>query len=92
MLSGCITIGRNTAGTKEQYDNGLQLTGEEIGFRFNNIDELVHCLRNSYTTNEMQLEAMRKRALQTINKYYSEQKYTDDIIHLYENIQRERNH
>lgn len=44
MLSGCITIGRNTAGTKEQYDNGLQLTGEEIGFRFNNIDELVHCL------------------------------------------------
>lgn len=92
MLCGCITIGRDTAGTKEQYDNGLQLTGEEIGFRFHNTNELVQCLRNSCTTNKVQLQAMRKRALRTINEYYSQQKYTGTIIHLYEKIQHERNH
>jgi L-malate glycosyltransferase len=34
MLQGCTVIGRDTAGTKEQFDNGLRQTGREIGLRF----------------------------------------------------------
>ena len=34
MLQGCTVIGRDTAGTKEQFDNGLRQTGREIGIRF----------------------------------------------------------
>lgn len=92
MLCGCITIGRDTAGTKEQYDNGLLFTGKEIGFRFHNTDELTQCLRRVCTTNNAKLQDMRERATRTINEYYTQQRYTDTIIHLYENIKRESNH
>ncbi len=34
MLQGCTVIGRDTAGTREQFDNGLRSTGREIGLRF----------------------------------------------------------
>ncbi len=34
MLQGCTVIGRDTAGTREQFDNGLRQTGREIGIRF----------------------------------------------------------
>ncbi len=91
MLCGCITIGRDTAGTKEQYDNGLQLTGKEIGYRFHNTNELAQCLEQVCVTSEAELNDIRKRAIQTINKYYTPQKYTDAIIQLYENVKRERN-
>ena len=92
MLCGCITIGRDTAGTKEQYDNGLLFTGKEIGFRFQNTDELTQCLKQVCTTSNAELQDMRERAIRTINEYYTQQRYTDAIIHLYENIKRESNH
>ena len=34
MLQGSTVIGRDTAGTREQFDNGLRQTGREIGLRF----------------------------------------------------------
>lgn len=92
MMCGCLTIGRDTAGTQEQLDNGLQFTGEEIGYRFHNVDELTHQLEAAYTDSPQKREAMRQRALQTVEHYYTQQRYTDSIIHLYEQIDRERNH
>ncbi len=92
MLCECITIGRDTAGTKEQYDNGLQFTGKEIGFRFRNTNELALRLIQVCTTSKAELQDMRERARQTINKYYTQQQYTGTIIQLYEDIKRESNH
>lgn len=92
MMCGCITIGRDTAGTKEQLDNGLQLTGQEIGYRFHDVDELTQRLEEVVKATPQTLEAMRQRALQTVEHYYTQQRYTDSIIHLYEQIDRERNH
>lgn len=42
MFNGCLVIGRNTGGTKEQFDNGLNLQGCEIGLRFETEDELAN--------------------------------------------------
>ena len=41
MCSGALVLGRNTAGTKEQFDNGLELTGCEIGLRYTTHQELI---------------------------------------------------
>ena len=41
MMNGCLVIGRDTAGTKEQFDNGYLSENCEIGFRFNTQEELV---------------------------------------------------
>lgn len=40
MLNGCFVVGRNTAGTKEQFDKCLESTGMECGFRFMDEDGL----------------------------------------------------
>lgn len=92
MLSQSITIGRDTAGTKEQFDNGLQCTGKEIGYRFHDINELEQCLNEVCSTSAEELQSMRERALLTVRKYYSPERYTDSIINLYEKIERERTH
>lgn len=92
MLCNCVTIGRDTAGTKEQYDNGFQLTGEEIGFRFHNVDELVLCLEKLCSASSQELQAVRERALRTVSEYYTQQRYINSIIQFYERIERERSH
>lgn len=40
MFNGCLVLGRDVAGTKEQFDNGLKWTGGEIGIRWNTVEEL----------------------------------------------------
>lgn len=44
MLNRCVVIGRNTAGTKEQFDNGLKYSGKEIAYRFDNNSQLFECM------------------------------------------------
>lgn len=41
MFNGCLVIGRNTAGTKLQFDNILNDTGHDGAIRFIDEDELV---------------------------------------------------
>lgn len=41
MANGCLVIGRNAGGTKEQMDNGLRLTGGEIALRYGSREELL---------------------------------------------------
>ena len=44
MFCKCLVIGNNNTGTKEQLDNGLEIIGEEVGFRFNNAQELTQVM------------------------------------------------
>lgn len=44
MFNGTIVIGRNIGGTKEQFDNGLEFSGEEIAYRYITEDELITLL------------------------------------------------
>ena len=67
MFNDSLVIGRDSAGTKEQFDNGLKITGEDIGLRFNTISDLEHCLERSITVD---LSGMRKRARTVVTKLY----------------------
>ena len=44
MFAGALVIGRDTAGTKEQFDNGLDITGSEIGLRYSTQEELENLM------------------------------------------------
>lgn len=68
MYNGSLVIGRNTAGTKEQFDRGLEITGEEIGMRFNDADELVLCMKKA--VNEDTAD-MRQRAKTVVERLYT---------------------
>lgn len=83
MLNSCLVIGRNTAGTKEQFDNGLRLAGEEIGLRFETTEELVErmcdALEDSYTH-------MRKKAFEVVIQNYTIQSHIQHLMSYYNKI------
>lgn len=67
MLNNCLVIGRDTAGTKEQFDVGLNLAGQEIGFRFKDEDELLVRMTEAV---EQDTSQIRERAREVVvNKY-----------------------
>lgn len=40
MYNGCLVDGKNAAGIKEQFDNGLQFCDQEIGIRYSDYGDL----------------------------------------------------
>lgn len=85
MFNDSLVIGRNTAGTKEQLDNGLKYTGEEIGMRFNTIEELDACMERAVKEDTSN---MRRQAKMVVSKLYGidtcckkVEKYYRDLIH-----------
>lgn len=86
MANGCLTIARNTGGSKEQYDNGLDFIGKEIGLRFNNIEELTNLLIEVSSKGKLYYIDMIYRSQQTVKHYYSIDTYSRNILNLYNKI------
>lgn len=83
MLNSCLVLGRDTTGTKEQFDNGLAITKHEIGLRFNTINELAQQMEFAINNDTSE---MRKRAYQVVLNEYSIQKHTNQLIEYYKYI------
>lgn len=83
MLNHCVVIGRNTAGTKEQFDNGLEYTGKEIGYRFDNNDSMYECMVKAMEENTAD---MVNSAYETVVHLYNAEKCVDEIETLYYKI------
>lgn len=83
MANGCLVIARNTCGTKEQLDNGLALTGEEIALRFNSQEELLTQMCNAA---ENDYSSMIERARRTIFELYSKKKWAQTLESFYKYV------
>jgi glycosyltransferase involved in cell wall biosynthesis len=91
MFNGCLVIGRNTGGTKEQLDNGLQLEGEEIALRYDTVEELTQHLiavANNYSTYHSYID----RAFHTVNSLYTSESNAQQVYEFYQDIIHEKNH
>ncbi len=86
MLNGCLVIGRNTTGTKEQFDNGLSLTGEEIGIRFEGDDDLCKKMLVATSLTKEKYNEYTKRAKTVVEQLYTPQKCADDIYNFFKYI------
>ena len=86
MSNGCLVVGRNTGGTKEQFDNGLKLTGEEIGFRFENVDELAKQMMMIGQMNVNDRGVYVNRAFHVVNQLYTSDNNVNEIYMFYEDI------
>ncbi|CDA75222.1 glycosyl transferase group 1 [Bacteroides sp. CAG:530] len=80
MINKTIVIGRNTSGTKEQFDIGLNLTGQEIGFRFSNKEQLQKELCEIV---EKDNATMIRNAYKVASELYTVEKCVDSINKLY---------
>lgn len=91
MFLGCLTIGRNTTGTKEQYDNGLQMTGEEIGLRYNTTEELASLLMEVGTCPPEKYQPYIERAFRVVNTLYTQENNVNEIERFYQDIMASEN-
>lgn len=80
MANGCLVIGRNTGGTKEQFENGKRITGSEIALRFETQDELVSQLCNAA---EIDYSEMIERARRVAIQLYSLERTSEQVEDYY---------
>lgn len=81
MANGCIVVGRNTAGTKEQFDNGVKFAGCEIGYRFNDDEELKDVMLRVMDDDTAEMvEKARSVAL----GHYTIEKNVSNLLNYYE--------
>lgn len=83
MLNGCLVIGRDTAGTKEQLDRGVELTGREIGLRFTDVPSLASAMSSAMSAD---YEEMKDAARRIVMEQYSVAKYASQVEAFYQKI------
>ena len=86
MLNGCLVVARNMTGTKEQLDNGLQETGEEIALRFETAEELADCLEKVAGTPLDDFLPMMRRAFSVVNRLYTVNACANQVYLFYKDI------
>ncbi len=80
MLNYCPVIGRDSGGTKEQFDRGVALTGGEIGLRFRNDDEMLEAMCHVVEHN---VTDMCIRAHQVVAENYTVEYHVDQLEEYY---------
>ena len=86
MLSGTLVIGRDTAGTKEQFDKGLSLTGNEIGLRFNVINELSSLMLKVAKSDLTTFLPLVENGQRVAYELYSSIKHAQNVMNFYKKI------
>lgn len=86
MFSGCLVIGNDTAGTKEQFDNGKELTGEEIALRYTTQEQLVQHMIDVTNNNIEYYEPMIFRAQRIVAQLYSTEAHAQQVHDFHKQI------
>ena len=92
MFNGCLSICHNTAGLKEQLENGIELTNEEIGLSYDTPQQLTRLLEEISETPSDKYEHMINLAFFTVNKLYTREKNAEAIYEFYKYILNDTNH
>ena len=83
MFNKCLVLGRNTAGTKEQFDNIELLLKSKYVFRFSSKQELVAKLKEAVLYNDMNtLTKIRD----VVSKEYSIENHIFRIMDFYKKV------
>lgn len=86
MQQGCLCIARNTGGTKEQLDNALQMTGEEIALRYDTAEQLTEYLLGVGNHAPEDYAAYTERAFRVVNQLYTKDVHAKRVYEFYQEI------
>ena len=86
MYAGTPVIAYNNAGSKEQLDNGVRLTGGEIGLRYTTTNELAGYMATIANNGLQAEEVMIDRARQTVCTLYTNEQNTQQVLAFYTDI------
>jgi glycosyltransferase involved in cell wall biosynthesis len=84
MANGCLVIAHNTHGIKEQLDNGLSVTGGEIGIRCAaSAEDMAEKMQEVADNGIQHYFPMINRSQQAVNKLYTSEEYSHKIYEIY---------
>lgn len=86
MCLGTPVIAYNNAGSKEQMDNGVRLTGQKIALSYTTADELVERLVEVADNGLQLLLPMIARARQTVSTLYTNEQNAQQVLAFYNDI------
>lgn len=91
MMNGCLVIAHDTAGLKEQFDNGVEMKMREIGLRYASPEELQECLKRVDGMTEAQSSSMVADAYEVACALYAPDVNVGRICQFYNRILDVRN-
>lgn len=86
MLNKTLVVGRDVAGTKEQFDNGKKLIGREIGLRFKTEEELTSHMETICREGVDSFSQMKEDAFVVVNKLYTQEHNVEQILNTYKEL------
>lgn len=86
MLQHTPVIARNTAGSREQMDNGKTYTGDEIALRYDTKEQLTALLKHVTNTDKVTFQPMTDRAYAAATGIYSAANNAEQTYNLYKQI------
>lgn len=90
MANGSPVIARDRAGSKEQLDNGLRVTGREIGCRYSDEEGLVACM-GDIASGKTDTAGMTAAAQEALRSLYLAENYAAEVKKYYEEVLEEEN-
>lgn len=86
MMNGCLVVGRDLAGTKEQFDNGLNFIGEEIALRYKTVEELSSIMVDVVRKGIESYFSMIENAQKTVVNFYTIEESAKQVYNFYKEI------
>ncbi|MDE5996602.1 MAG: glycosyltransferase family 4 protein [Muribaculaceae bacterium] len=94
MAAGSLCVVRNSGGLSEQLKNGRKLSGHDIAFSFDTVEDLTHCLseisRSFYCAREYEVGGrfynMINDAKKVVKDLYSYEANANGILNYYSDI------
>ncbi len=97
MANGCLCVGKNTGGTKEQMDNGRDFTGKDIALRYDTdrqlIDILVDITLKTETSSPFddggEYERLIRNGMTAVKRFFTEESFGKELHAFYNRIMSE---
>ena len=89
MMNGCLVVAHNTAGLKELFDNGVEMSGREIGFRYETMEELSRCLLQVDALDDVRMKQYLSCAYKVARGLYTPRVNVEKVFQFYEDIVHE---
>lgn len=86
MFSSCLVIGNDTAGTKEQFNNGKELTNAEIALRYTTQQQLIKHMLDVTNTPIESYQDMINTARRTVLELYTTEVNAEQVYEFYKQI------
>jgi glycosyltransferase involved in cell wall biosynthesis len=83
MQQGSLVIGRNTSGTKEQLDNALDMTGQEIALRYETAEQLTGLLSEVADNPLSHYDNYTRKAFEVVNQLYTKENHAKKVYEFY---------